>query len=258
MFSSKFFAAALSVIIISILAGCNKNEVISPNNPSSPKKVLSKLIQDPNNYSDFSYVNGKVAKYENVYNSQISYSATFDYDNEGRPQTGYFNLPYNDDQMKKYFYDSSSRLDSMQFFIKDSNSIYVPMGTVIIFYNSAGELIKWQQINIPNKLIMTFEYEYDVNGNVIDTKAYDANGLYSETVMSYDNKINPLPYTDGEVPISKNNEITGSYSEPRNPEQNYSFKYTYTYDKDGYPLTETYFYTQGSVKDTVAQTYQYQ
>ncbi len=259
MFKPKSFATALSLFLFLFFSGCNNN--VAPLNEVSSLKKLTKIVQDANNYSLFSYVNGKLSKLETISNSKLFRSISLNYDGKNKPQTENYITPFQE-LLKKYYYDSSSKLDSMDIMFVDGTNIYKQYRHLKYYYNSLNQLSKTEYYNTEYKLIFTTEYKYDGAGNTIERRFYDSNGLNELTKMTYNNKINPWYILkdwliDYNASMSKNNLTSSSSIYSNNSQKNTETIFTYTYNSDNYPISKTMEITRNNIKTTLTERYEY-
>lgn len=256
MFNLKSFFAFVSLFSLLFTACNNKDEIVSP----VQQKQLSKIVQDANNYSVFNYTDGKLSKYENYSNSQLSTAITLNYDGTTKPKSENY-ISFNQDYIKYYYYDINSLLDSMTFSTKDNSGSYILSGYVKYFYDGNKQLTKTEQFTTSNSFVVRFEYSYDSNGNVIEEKQYRSSGLYSDATMTYDNKVNPwynlsdcLFYP---VSMSKNNLLSKNQVFSDSTQENYQNTITYVYDSDGYPISSITQLSSQSNNLTINNTFEY-
>ncbi|MFA6979677.1 MAG: hypothetical protein WC209_10170 [Ignavibacteriaceae bacterium] len=260
MLHSKSLAIVFTLLLCFLISSCNKSNVVSPDD-LSPQKQLSKIVQDANNYSTFSYSNNKLSKYENIFDSKLFRSITLNYEGNNRPQTENYKSAFGD-LLKKYYYDSTSKLDSMDFLLKDTSNNYIPEGHLKYYYNSLNQLIKMEQYDVEYKLLFTTENNYNGNGNIVESKFYDSNGLREISTKTYDNKTNPWynlkEWLNYDISKSKNNLLSSNTTFSNNSQENTVTTYTYTYDSDGYPISRIIEFTSNKIKTTITETYEYQ
>ena len=197
---------------------------------------------------------------KSIAESKLFRTITLNYDGKSKPQTENYKTDF-EDLLKKYYYNSSSNLDSMEFMLKDSMNNYQLYGKLKYYYNSLNQLIKTEQYNNKGILMITTEYKYDENVNISEVRFYDSKGLKEITTKTYDNKKNPWhelkDWLNYDVAVSKNNvqSISSTYY---NGQENSETKHTYTYDSDGYPITKKIEYITNSIDTTLNETYEYQ
>ncbi len=254
--------SSLAVLIIMFLfvSGCDDNNVDSP--PTYDPPMLSKMIQDSNNYTSFQYENGKFSRYEQVSKGKVVTSIELNYNGAEKPQSEIY-LAESGEFLKQYYYNSSfdGRLDSMHYKIKDETGSYQLIAVLKYSYDGANQLIKKEQFSITNQLALTTDYPFYFNGNIIEKRLTNPGGLSEVTTSKYDNKINPLynlkDRLNYEAAIQKNNVI--SRRTVRNSSEFSSeSRYTYEYDDSCYPISRTVsFVTSTGIDSAYVETYQY-
>ncbi|MHB8338961.1 MAG: hypothetical protein ACYDEE_16220 [Ignavibacteriaceae bacterium] len=261
MLHSKSLVTVISLFLLFFLSSCKKNDLVSPNN-ISPQKQLTKIVQDANNYSTLAYANNKLSQYQSVSDSKISNLVTLNYNGQNKPQTEYYTFQ-TEELLKKYYYGSSSNLDSTDIMLKDSTNNYNLDGHLKYYYNSLNQLIKIEQYDTKYNLLFTTDYSYDGNGNISERQLYSSNGFNNEvTTMKYDDKINPWYNLKGwfhyDISMSKNNLISYSTTNSNNNIANAEATYNYTYDSDGYPVSVNIVVTTNNVKNNITEKFEYQ
>jgi hypothetical protein len=239
-----------------LLSACKNEDIVTP----IPQKQLSKIIQDADNYSTFDYLSGKLIIFQTITESEIFASVILNYDGNNLPQSEFYKT-INEDVLKKYYYNESSLLDSMDYFRKDNSINYTIAGHMKYYFNESNLLSKIEQYNLANDLAFTTYYDYDASGNIIDRRFYYSDVLNEITTMTYDNKINPWyglkEWLNYEASISKNNLLSSSTVYPNNSQNNSETMFTYNYDSDGYPISSVMEYTSSSNNIIINNTYEY-
>lgn len=257
MLSLKSFLA-FSLLFPLLFTACDyKDEILSP---EQQQKQLSKIVQDANNYTALYYNNGKLSKYENFFNSQLTTRIILNYEGQAKPQSENF-VGSTGDYMKYYYYNSNSMLDSMSYSFKDSAGNYVPQGYIKYYYNGLGQLNKTEQYTNSNLLVVKFEYTYDSNGNLIEEKQFNSEQLVSDATMTYDDKVNPWyslkDYLLYNVSINKNNALNRNQVFYDSQENYQNTITSYVYDSDGYPISSVIQYVSQNSNITITNTFEY-
>lgn len=256
MLNVKLFLIALFSIAF-LLNGCKNDDIVTP----AQQKILSKIVQDSDNYSTFDYLNGKLIIFQTITSSEIFASVILDYNGSSLPQSEFYKT-INEDLMKKYYFNASALLDSADLMRKDNQGNYVLVGHLKYSYNLSNRLSKMEQFNTNNQMLFTTEYTYDASGNVIEKHFYSSGGLNEIYTMTYDNKINPWNNLKGllnyDATMSKNNLLSIIATYVNNSQNNYEVLFTYKYDSDGYPLSRVMEHTINNIKTTSNYLYEYQ
>lgn len=195
-----------------------------------------------------------------VSNAIQSNSISLTYGGESKPQSEIYKTPM-EEILKKYYYDNSSKPDSMTISFYDSARDYIQSGVVKYYYNGLNQLIRTEQYNINGLMVNKVEYTYDTSGNIVKELSYLSNGLYEEKDMTYDNKINPYNnlsvYLYYDLSRSKNNLLSEKITNVQNSQLSSETAYTYIYDSDNYPIERTV-KTTGLGAVTITERYEYQ
>jgi hypothetical protein len=267
MLHSKFSYIVISLLLTSLISSCNKNYIISPNE-NTPQKQMSKIIQDDNNYSTFSYLNNRLSNYETINDSKLFRSIILSYAGNNKLKTENFSDKFNS-YLRKFNYDSTGKMIRANYLYTNSSGNNPSINIYINYvYNNLGQLYRTEQYNYNDstkEFVNTFniDYKYDASGNVVERSIYTADGnLFEKEISTYDDKINPWYslkdcfYYD--ATLSKNNlkSVTITYS--NTPSLNMQTDYTYTYDASGYPLTCQIVAAQGGNNSTINEKFEYQ
>lgn len=267
MLHSKFSYMVISLLLTSFISSCNKNYIISPND-ITPQKQISKVIQDDNNYSTFSYLNNRLSNYETINESKLFRSIILSYAGSNKLQSENFSDKYNS-YLRKFNYDSTGRMVRADYLYTDSSGNNPTINIYINYlYNELGQLYKTEQYNYNSSSkvfdnTLNINYKYDASGNVIERSMYTADGnLHEKETSTYDDKINPWyslkDYFYYDVTLSKNNLSSETITYPNTPSQNIHTDYTYTYDANGYPFTCQIVAAQGENYSTINEKFEYQ
>jgi hypothetical protein len=240
-----------------LLSSCkNEDDIIIP----AQQKIISKITRDAGNYTTFDYLDGKLSKYDGYANGGLITSIVLDYNGSMRPQSELYKYQ-NEEILKKYFYNSSSLLDSMEFSFKDSLNNFEVIGYMKYSYNQSNQLNKTVQYTTSNSIVMSTEYYYDASGNVIERRYYLANQLDAIYTNTFDSKINPLNYLKNwlnyDISMNKNNILSTSAVFVNNNQFNSEMIYNYVYDSEGYPISSIANYYSSTDSTIINQTYEY-
>ena len=261
------------IISVALFVGCNKNDGSSDGGVT--KKVHKIYISDNNSEKElYQLVNwtddGLVKEIRNFYDGNVK--LTFKYNTKKQVieieyDNGYKHVyEYNDNDWIKrinyfhngnffsyeeYKFENSKISEILSYYRNDlveldkkSNmkGLYTKKNFMdpIIYYKSEGDNISGEEFQL------NFTEKYEWAGNNISKIIYNQEFLYySHTIITeykYDYMHNPLLGTYMEFLANKNNIteskeyvklINGSSEE----EETTVCKYTYTYDKDGYPVS---------------------
>lgn len=258
MLHSKSLTAALIIFSLFIVSGCDNNNTVSVGDTTN-QHLLSKIIQDTNDYSTFSYENGKLIKYESISGSNVMETINLNYGSNDRPQTEDYSSDISGNLLKQYYYGSPSKIDSVNVLYAGTNSL---AWHLIYLYNSSNQLEEIENYNSAYKLAYTTQYKYDAAGNVIEKNLFDSKGLIQTVTMTYDNGINPWYNLKNQfnydLTFSKNNALTISNVFSDSLQNNIDIINNYTYDSYGYPKSVKIEITSNNVKSTINRTYEYQ
>jgi len=263
----KLFLSAAALVVL--FAACSKDD--DNNTPTTKKYLLHMLsaedsvevkydaannIKEVGAYSDskeissLTYENGKLTKKSSSVNDgPLRLVETFDYNSAGKLLRTNF---YVSDGMK-------SRYDSLAY---DAN------GRLIALYELGSE------INGTYKIRTKYAYSWDSKGNINrEVRVAVADGVETKdssiTDYTYDDKVNfaakqpeffLLEADEPTFGLSVNNIIKSVHTTNTNPGYVLTVTELYTYDEDGYPVTqkETEKETQdGTEVHTYEQSYRY-
>lgn len=261
----KLFLSAAALVVL--FAACSKDD--DNNTPDTAKKYLLHITSpkdsmeftydaannvqkigyyspDDTEISELTYENGKLTKKSSSVNgAAMKLLQTFDYNSAGK-------------LLRVSFYVSGttkSRYDSL-------------------VYDANGRLTALYELSTDAKIWSKYAYIWDSKGNVTRQVLLDVtDGVESKdssiTDYTYDNKVNyafrqpELSLLDVEDPalrLSTNNIIKSVETSNTNPGYNLTVTEEYTYDEDGFPVTqkETEKETQdGTVVHTVENSFKY-
>ncbi|MGK9370093.1 hypothetical protein ACSSWA_14445 [Melioribacter sp. Ez-97] len=242
----------LSLLTVVLFPGCKENNAVMPENELISKR-LSKIVQNEQNYSAFYYEGSRLIKYEQIINSEIYTSREFEYGDDDKPLN---ELLYESGTsiLKKFIYDSNGRLDKQDLYIGNNST---PYGYLKFIYDDQNRLIKKEQYLTHGSLFYYIEYDYDNADNVVEIKEFYLNKLTYRHIMQYDDKINPWHNFKDilyEASTQSKNNIINKITTSEGSSNGIGL--TYTYDPDGFPLTETIF--TGDGKHSLSMTYQYE
>lgn len=242
---------------IFLLFSCkNEDDIVSP----TQQKLLSKIIQDADNYSTFDYEGGRLSKYEYYSNGELNISINLSYDVSNRSLSELWK-DHNQEILKKYFYNKSLILDSMALSIKDISNNFKLFSYTNYFYNQSNQLSKTVVFLTIDSTLMSTEYFYDVFGNINERRYYLDNQLNAIVSYTFDCKINPF-YTlkssfNYDISMNKNNILSNSEIFVNNSQSNTQMIYNYVYDSDGYPISSVENYITNIDTTTFNQTFEY-
>ena len=260
MYNLRSFLACLQIILILILSGCDSDKVVNPSDSSS-SKLLFRIISEAEEISSTFYTtNGDLTKIETTKESEIVQSRVFEYNSDGLPVSVVITSD-SEVILSKFYYGSSSKLDSIQNTFQDSLGNQMSMNTVKYSYNESDQLAKEEYFTSDHRMIYGHEYIYSSNGNIVESREYDSNGLTFISSMQYDDKVNPLhAFRDCllfESTISPNNILQRTITLVQSDVVS-ATNYAYEYDEDGYPISFTVDMemADGTIS-TNTQTYEY-
>jgi YD repeat-containing protein len=239
----------LSIFIISILliSGC-KDESTQPLDLQS-KRLLHKTYSNPNTntYTEYFYdVSDKLIMIESFNSGNLERRTEYEYNNnqynikESTFHT-YFGVPEN-----SYFineYNGQGLLSNTSTYLKMFDSTYELRSNTKYEYDVNKKLIKSSIFNTDSVEVKYTLFNYDGNGNVIETNFYQNGSLSFNDKYEYDNMNNPLRQVTALLSvytISKNNVIKHSQINYMMGNDFSTTEYTYQYNKYGYPISCSY------------------
>lgn len=237
----KKLAIAKQICTLSIvglmLFSCSKNDSDNPLEPIKDGKRLSKIETDVDNYMEFKYTNGALTELVDVSGGELSRSTITYHNNrpvEVHHSDGKIKFVYEDDRLVKeelyatdaqtanaynqYVYQGKQVKEVTGYGLLESE---VPYFKRKMFYNPNGEVerVEIYTVNDEDELELSIKtsYEYDNKTNPYATSAGNYLALFTQTYSRH----NVVKETTVDETGELHQVITTSY----------------TYDKDGYPLT---------------------
>ena len=257
MYLPKQAAVVSGLIIVLFLAGCTKEESVSPAE-NSLSKNLTAINSDNGSYSILEYQENKLIKYEVFHGTERTLAVTLQYGEQKRPKSEN-SISNNGEFLKNFYYDSLSRLDSTLLQHKVNSSGYVKDGYIKYYYNAKNQAVKEEQYNDSDEMLFTTTYKYNAADNITETHTYAPDGYDEITTMKYDDNINPWHNLKDNffylISVSPNN-VT-SYSTIYSQFETTTANYNYSYDSEGYPGSCTIISEKGARVDTLTQIFEY-
>lgn len=242
---------------VAALSSCDKNEQESVN-PEFTQAELSKILADSSKVTSYSFA-GKQLSQVNHYQKESGEVETFEkyeYDGTGKLTKSSTYATANNALLTEqiYTYSSKGLLTKIDMtYHKEGKLEYTAYAT--FEYDEKNNLKKKSLFEVSNndkgekketeaiqKSYTT--YEMLPNGNYAEEKQYVIDGkgkasLFSTTTFSYDTNQNPLHKFAEPGSASSPNNLIASSALVKNGNKTFRYAYAYTYNEQGYPLTQT-------------------
>jgi len=251
-------------IFILLLISCNSDDDATPTEQDNigiaPSGALIKIealfpIDDFRVNSDFIYNSyGKI-------NSAVTTTSQSGYDNSAYTQG--FELNAQGQIWKTLSSNTTTEYLYSNELIVSSINTSITTGTITTTaqytYNNNEELIKAEYFDSNNILTAEVVYTYDANGNILTRDMNSTSGNNQSYVFEYDTNPNPMSTVYGNQGYGKILEITPNNRIKRTFDNNGTvivFTAEYTYNSNGYPITETEHKDATTLVEETTFTYQ--
>jgi len=248
-----------TLIFVLLLMSCNSDDTNSSSLSSAPTGALTKVeayfpTNEVNYNSEYFYGSeGKIS-------SAVTNSIQPGYDNTS--STVNFMINSDGQIWKTMSANFSHEFHFSNGLIISSIQASIPSGsitTVQYTYNSNNELIKSEYFDDNGVSGSVVIYTYDVNGNVLTKSTTTPSGNTKSYVYEYDTNYNPMSTMYTNQAFSKIVETSPNNKTKRTFNNNGTiivFTTEYTYNADGYPVTETEYQNGNTLVEETTFTYQ--
>ncbi|MBU0561504.1 MAG: hypothetical protein KJ799_18545 [Bacteroidetes bacterium] len=238
---------SILIIIILLVSSC-KDESTQPLEIQN-KNLLHKTYSNPNTntYTEYFYdASDKLIMIESFYNGNLERRSEYEYnDNQYIIKENTFitypGVPEYSYNLNEY--DEQGFLSNTFTYLKMFDSTYELRSNTKYEYDVNKRLIKSSIFNTDSVEVKYTLFNYDENGNVVETNFYQNGSLSFNDKYEYDNMNNPLRQVTAlfsVYTISKNNVIKHSQINYMMGNDFSTTAYTYQYNKYGYPISCSY------------------
>lgn len=237
----KLFLSAAALVVL--FAACSKDD---DNTPQSGKKYLLHVLS-PTDSVELTYDAANNIKKVGYYSQEDNEISELTYEN-GKlvsKSTSTNGAPMK--LLQTFDYNSAGKLLRVNFFVSTNRSRYDSL-----VYDANGRLTALYELSADSKIWSKYAYIWDSKGNINRQVLVDiTDGVESKdssiTDYTYDNKVNYasrqpefflLEADNPTLGLSANNVIKSVETSNTNLGYNSTVTEEYTYDEDGYPVTQ--------------------